>query len=346
MVVHRDAQRHVVVASDWSSGGSSSATVAVASVRPAVGRDAGYPGRAPSPPGRPTLDEVLELRRDRVSAVRHVIGYLTDGSHWPAIPNRSTDRVGPGAAAIPWANAFRSFSTRNGSNACTPNGTSTRCRQPGHRRSRTSTPRPIATVGLATSQTGVLFRMIVSARDVAAALRARIPGLPTVKLHKLLYYCQGHHLATFGEPLFRETISAWDMGPVVGELWYREREGDLPPARELDEAQLNTIGYVVSRYGRLSGKDLQHLTHAEQPWQTAHQLRRPGGRVTMRIEWIREYFATDGSAFTDDEMPLDSEIVAEWLAEAPQRRSGSQRPDDRNDLNARREAILARRSRA
>jgi uncharacterized phage-associated protein len=38
------------------------------------------------------------------------------------------------------------------------------------------------------------------------------------KLHKLLYYCQGHHLATFGLPLFDESISAWDMGPVVGTL--------------------------------------------------------------------------------------------------------------------------------
>jgi hypothetical protein len=37
--------------------------------------------------------------------------------------------------------------------------------------------------------------MVVSAHDVAAALRARLPDLPTKKLHKLLYYCQGHHLA-------------------------------------------------------------------------------------------------------------------------------------------------------
>jgi uncharacterized phage-associated protein len=184
--------------------------------------------------------------------------------------------------------------------------------------------------------------MIVSARDVAAALRARIPDLPTVKLHKLLYYCQGHHLATFGEPLFRETISAWDMGPVVGELWFREREGEDLPASDLDEAQLNTVGYVVSRYGRLSGKDLQHLTHAEQPWRMADNLRQPGGRVRIRVEWIRDYFATEGSASADDEMPLDSEIVADWLTGALERRTDSQRPDSRDELQARRAVILAR----
>jgi uncharacterized phage-associated protein len=47
--------------------------------------------------------------------------------------------------------------------------------------------------------------MAVSARDVAAALRERLPALGKVKLHKLLYYCQGHHLATFGVPLFRKS---------------------------------------------------------------------------------------------------------------------------------------------
>jgi hypothetical protein len=31
----------------------------------------------------------------------------------------------------------------------------------------------------------------LSARDVAAALRDQLPGLPTQKLHKLLYYCHG-----------------------------------------------------------------------------------------------------------------------------------------------------------
>jgi hypothetical protein len=94
----------------------------------------------------------------------------------------------------------------------------------------------------------------VSAHDVAAEIRRRLPGVPTKKLHKLLYYCQGHHLGTFGAPLFTETISAWDMGPVVGELWYREgRREPLPSGRELTEAQLNTVGYVLSRYGALTG---------------------------------------------------------------------------------------------
>jgi uncharacterized phage-associated protein len=92
--------------------------------------------------------------------------------------------------------------------------------------------------------------MTVSAHDVSAELRRRLPSVDTKKLHKLLYYCQGHHLAVVGEPLFTEPVAAWDMGPVVERLWRDERYGlEPPPASELDEAGLNTVGYVLSRYG-------------------------------------------------------------------------------------------------
>jgi hypothetical protein len=40
--------------------------------------------------------------------------------------------------------------------------------------------------------------MAVSAHDVAAEIRRRQPSVGTKKLHKLLYYCQGHYLAAFG----------------------------------------------------------------------------------------------------------------------------------------------------
>ncbi len=61
------------------------------------------------------------------------------------------------------------------------------------------------------------------ARDVAAAIRRRLPAVGARKLHKLLYYAQGHHLAAFGQQLFVQSISAWDMGPVVGPFGTRSR---------------------------------------------------------------------------------------------------------------------------
>lgn len=178
--------------------------------------------------------------------------------------------------------------------------------------------------------------MASAAGDVAAALRERLPGLPLKKLHKLLYYCQAHHLVATGEPLFLDTISAWDMGPVVGALWYRERSAGLTrPTRALEEAQLNTIGYVASRYGRLSGRDLEHLTHAEAPWQQADQNRQPHGSVRIELDTIRDYFQLEAADPDDDELNLEPATVAHWLAGASHRRSDALAPDTYEDLRRR-----------
>src|SRR3954453_22333427 len=177
--------------------------------------------------------------------------------------------------------------------------------------------------------------MPVSAHDVAAVLRERLPGVPIKKLHKLLYYCQGHHLAAFGEPLFSETISAYDMGPVVGRLWHQEKHGTPPPrASRLDEGQLNTVGYVLSRYGALSGTDLEHLTHSELPWQLANATRVPGSRARIERDWMRDYFRGTGApgADSDDPGPLDSDAVAALLAGAESRRGGPVETDTWADI--------------
>jgi uncharacterized phage-associated protein len=196
-----------------------------------------------------------------------------------------------------------------------------------------------ATVGLTTILSvvglGSGLMSMVSAHEVAAELRRRLPGLGIKKQHKLLYYCQGHHLAVYDELLFPETISAWDMGPVVGALWYEERTG--APASgsvELPEKALNTIGYVVSRYGALNGTDLEHLTHSESPWADANRVRLPGGRVTISPVAIAAYFRANASADEDEEntpMP-DDETIANWLAESKQVRPYQGRPGNPAEL--------------
>jgi len=157
-----------------------------------------------------------------------------------------------------------------------------------------------------------------SAHDVAFELRRRLPGVPVKKLHKLLYYCQGWHAATLGQPLFGESIAAWDMGPVVGQLWYAEKQHGprQAPEQRLDEAALNTIGFVVSRYSGLSGAELERLTHGESPWLEADQRRPPHGSQRIEIDSLRRFFSA--AACEDDalEPELDPETVAEWLAGA------------------------------
>lgn len=185
--------------------------------------------------------------------------------------------------------------------------------------------------------------MTVSARDVAAVLRDRLPGLSATKLHKLLYYCQGHHLAAFGVPLFSESIVAWDLGPVVSSLWGEEKyAGRIPDAtravRQLDEAGLNTIGYVVSRYGTLSAGDLVRLTHGEDPWKAADSMRKVTGGKSARIEsdWIKQCFQDKQAEDDAEERPrVDEAELVQWLADAPARRDRPRKRDSREEILAR-----------
>jgi uncharacterized damage-inducible protein DinB len=83
----------------------------------------------------------------------------------------------------------------------------------------------------------------------------------------------------------------------------------------LDEAVLNSIGYVVSRYGALSGKDLEHLTHEETPWIEANERREPNGSERIERSAMRDYFRYSDSD-DDDEPALTDPTTREWLANA------------------------------
>jgi len=163
-----------------------------------------------------------------------------------------------------------------------------------------------------------------------------------VKVHKLLYYVQGHHLATFGRPLFSETISAWDMGPVVGTLWWHDHNGEGAPIHdgELDEAELNTLGYVMSRYGGLTARDLIRLSHGELPWQRANEQRGSGTSVRISTDSIRDYFSQ--VADEDDEAfpPLDAQLLRVMLSDASDRWGRPSTVDSLDDLAARRAELL------
>ena len=136
--------------------------------------------------------------------------------------------------------------------------------------------------------------MPVSAHDVARELRRRLGTAGSVKVHKLLYYCQGWHLAWFGEPLFREEVAAWLNGPVVADLWHDEdKSRDAPTASELDDTMLSTVEFVVSQYGHLTGKQLIRLTHEETPWREVSERTDSFSSDLISPEALKRFFATD-----------------------------------------------------
>ena len=133
-----------------------------------------------------------------------------------------------------------------------------------------------------------------------------------LKLQKLLYYIQAFHLAYFDVKLFDDKFEAWVHGPVsrkvfgtlknysllYNELHYVQTEGEIHPEtvvkEQLTAEQKELIDDIISEYGKLSGLELEQLTHAEPPWNEAREGLAPPDKCTNTIdeERMKEYYKT------------------------------------------------------
>jgi uncharacterized phage-associated protein len=119
-----------------------------------------------------------------------------------------------------------------------------------------------------------------SARTIAkwfiAWAEAEEEELSNLKLQKLLYYAQGHHLARFGHRLFTEHIQAWSHGPVVPDVYHEYKSFGSGPVQlpesdtfqwdEVDPQTTQFLSEVWNTYGGYSAGRLRNMTHGEQPW--------------------------------------------------------------------------------
>jgi uncharacterized phage-associated protein len=99
--------------------------------------------------------------------------------------------------------------------------------------------------------------------------------MSTMRLQKLVYYCQAWHLVWDDEPLFEAKIEAWANGPVCPDLYQQHRQmfgvaswpsGD---SSRLAQNERETIDLVLNFYGKKDAQWLSDLTHAERPWREA-----------------------------------------------------------------------------
>ena len=96
--------------------------------------------------------------------------------------------------------------------------------------------------------------------------------ISNLKLQKLLYYCQGWHLAVRGTPLFTDRLEAWVHGPVQPGVygaykhnrWSAITEDVAEAVLSADEKSI--VDEVLSVYGADSGYELELRTHNESPW--------------------------------------------------------------------------------
>lgn len=141
---------------------------------------------------------------------------------------------------------------------------------------------------------------VASARDVALEIERRLPGVGEAKLHKLLYYVQGYHLAWEQGPAFKEDIEAWELGPVVARLW-RDRKhsflGKLSRSvrspKPLPKSVRNITVNVINRLGDKSGAELIEATHAEDPWRLATDGGRNVADQEISHQSLVDFFSTE-----------------------------------------------------
>ncbi|WP_158619088.1 Panacea domain-containing protein [Micromonospora sp. M71_S20] len=140
---------------------------------------------------------------------------------------------------------------------------------------------------------------MATAHDVAAAVLGDLGAMTAMKLEKLVYYCQGWHLARTGHPLFQEPIEAWREGPVVPHLYRHHRgqrtvtEWPLGDASRLATDQVDTVRWVSEAYGRFSAAELSTMTHNELPWRVARGGLPESAPSTEQVDvdLMRAYYA-------------------------------------------------------
>lgn len=153
--------------------------------------------------------------------------------------------------------------------------------------------------GTASSHEISLYSVFMSSvHDVASYILRKQGSMSTWKLQKLVYYAQAWSLAWDEKPLFNARIEAWANGPVVKALYVKHRntfsveEWPYGDGGRLTDGQRDTIDRVLADYGRLSGRQLSLLAHAERPWRDAREglgATDPGNRE-ITLESMQAYY--------------------------------------------------------
>jgi uncharacterized phage-associated protein len=121
--------------------------------------------------------------------------------------------------------------------------------------------------------------------------------ISNLKLQKLLYYLQGFFIAVYDKPLYKESIEAWQYGPVVREAYFHFK--DFGPGSimlkgdeeiiEFDKNENELFNEVLEEYGQFSAIKLMNMTHDELPWKKTF-TENPQGEISHDI--LKEYFKT------------------------------------------------------
>jgi uncharacterized phage-associated protein len=140
----------------------------------------------------------------------------------------------------------------------------------------------------------------VSALDVAAYILGNHTNNAPInawKMHQLVYYCQAWTLVFDERPLFFETIMASNKGIVINELCPQHNSqlyvggSSIGNLNHLSLRQIETIAYVIKKYGHLTMTELTKLTCESAPWKLARaNAKNEKDSVEITTSSIHEFF--------------------------------------------------------
>ena len=118
------------------------------------------------------------------------------------------------------------------------------------------------------------------AKDVAtyfirksSLLGRGVSGITNLKLQKLLFYTQAEYYQEYKKPLFEDEIEAWELGPVVPNVyhWLKEHSAyaitefdiDTPNCKEPRRKEKEFLDRVWEKYHPYSASWLVDQVHAK-----------------------------------------------------------------------------------
>ena len=124
--------------------------------------------------------------------------------------------------------------------------------------------------------------------------------LTQLKLHKVMFFAQGFHLALKDMPLFQRDFQAWKFGPVLKTIYDKYKHNgmdeliplsDAPPPNISDSDTEAILLKVYELFGRMGSTKLVNLTHDPNgPWKRHYHSDYIINDEIIPKDEIKEYF--------------------------------------------------------
>ena len=131
--------------------------------------------------------------------------------------------------------------------------------------------------------------------------KEQIYQITNLKLNKILFYAQGWFLNKYNKPLFNDQIEAWDLGPVVSDVYQmyksfgknhislKDNEDDFKED-SISTEELELLIDVYNEYSKYSASELIDMTHEKNtPWDQVYEKKK---NKVIPLELIKKYFAS------------------------------------------------------